>query len=505
MDRHLVEEARRVARMTGSRLRLRIPSILGTGELFSLRLSITGPDCLPDDNFPHALLFEGSVGVEGLPPRFCFEPGKSTAEIQGLRAVGPDVALIRCRVVGTGKIDGDPYVLSNPAWVFDSPACRLFWGDIHVHTRYSNCSAWRCLDPEWCYLYARDITLLDFAAAADHLRGIAAEPHRWPRLQRLARVFNEPGRFATFLAFESSHAHGYGGDNNVYFLDDDAPHFWLDREDMTAISPKIHLRELWRQLDASGTPYLTIPHHTGRSGKFRTWDDDCYEQEKEPLFEIYSSWGSSETRWSRIPISGGNNDAPSYFVDALKAGARFGAIASSDDHATLPGEVHQHRIAPFRLPSLVSAPHQGLAAIRAPELSRESLFAAMRRRQTYATTLAMSLVEMRIGDALMGEEIPLDEPLRRSREVRVRFTLHDAFSARVTLVRNGEEYATQTVAGRELSEGINEITFVDSEPFARIALKNARFHPEPFVVYYVRIEDNHGFHQWTSPIWIDGK
>jgi hypothetical protein len=43
----------------------------------------------------------------------------------------------------------------------------------------------------------------------------------------------------------------------------------------------------------------------------------------------------------------------------LKAGARFGVIASSDDHATLPGSVHQHRIEPFREPTLNGFAHKG--------------------------------------------------------------------------------------------------------------------------------------------------
>lgn len=38
------------------------------------------------------------------------------------------------------------------------------------------------------------------------------------------------------------------------------------------------------------------------------------------------------------------NDDDAYFVDALRAGARFGVIASSDAHATLPGSTPHFRI-----------------------------------------------------------------------------------------------------------------------------------------------------------------
>jgi len=503
MNAELLREAQSVANMTGRRLQLRIPSILATGEEFALDLSVTGANALPDGSFQNVLRFENSVGVEGLPRSFRLDPGQSTGRIDGLKAVGPDVASVGAVVEGTRKIDGDPAVDSNPAWVFDDPPYRLYWGDIHVHTRYSNCSGWRCLDPEWCYQYAREASLLDFAAPADHLRGIASDDSRWPNLQALARDNNDPGRFVTFLAFESSHAEGFGGDNNAYYLDDDAPHFWVDRDDMRGISPKVHLRDMWEQLDANGKPYITIPHHTGRSNKYRTWREDYHDPEREPLFEIFSSWGSSEMRWSRFPITGGNNDEPTYFVDALKAGARFGVIASSDDHATLPGGVHQHRIAPFEPATLNDMPQQGLAAIRAPELTREALFDAMKRRDTYATTLARSLVDVRLGDASMGQEAKADDALRWRRGVRVRFTLQGARRARVTLMRNGEPFGDMGFGpDANLSTGVVEAVFEDLSRLEQVAIWDAQFHP-PFVVYYVRIVDDRGAHQWTSPIWID--
>ncbi len=181
-------------------------------------------------------------------------------------------------------------LVSNPAWVFRAPPYRVFWGDLHVHTRFSNCHAWRCLDPEWCYQYAREVALLDFVAPADHLRGIASDAVRWPRLQELARRCNRPREFVTFLAFESSHAQGFGGDNNVYFADDDAPYFWLERDDMRGYAPKVHLQQLWQQMDATGKEYFTVPHHTGRAAKYRAWNEAYYDAAREPLFEIYSSW-----------------------------------------------------------------------------------------------------------------------------------------------------------------------------------------------------------------------
>jgi hypothetical protein len=502
MRTDLLNAARATASLMGTRIHLALPAILAEGETFTARLSVTGADALPLDATQLTLYLDGSNGIAGLPPVFTFDAGKSTGEIGGLRAIGPDVALIQARV---GHSDGKAVISSNPAWVFANPSYRLFFGDLHVHTSYSNCHAWRCLAPEWCYEYARDIALLDFVAPADHLRGIASDPERWPRLQQLAAHYNSPGRFVSFLAFESSHAQGFGGDNNAYFLDDDAPYFWVDRQDMRGIAPKVHLKDLWKQLDQFGKHYFTVPHHTGRSNKYRSWDEDYHDPSREPLFEIYSSWGSSEARHTRLPMSGGNNDAPSYFADALKAGGRFGVIASSDDHATLPGSVHHHRTEPYRIPSLNGFAHKGLAAIRAPALSRGALFDAMLRRDTYATTHARSLVDMRIGDATMGQAIQADQSLLARREVRIRFTLDGATSARVFLMRNGEPLDAKSVRGSELMTSATEVVFTDPEDFETVAVRGAKYQRSPFVVYHARIEDENGSHQWTSPIWIDVK
>lgn len=500
MNSELLAAARATTTLIATRIQLTIPAVLAEGETFALRLSVTGGDALPVSTLGLRLRFEGSAGVEGLPASYSLPTGQSTGCIEGLKAIGPRVALIRALVEGSAK---PAAVFSNPAWIFRQPPYRVYFGDLHVHTALSNCSGWRCLSPEWCYTYAREVSLLDFVAPADHLRGIASEPPRWPELQTAARRHNAPGRFVSMLAFESSHAQGFGGDNNVYYLNDDAPYFWCDREDMQGISPRVHLRDLWRQLDQNGKPYFTVPHHTGRAGKYRTWAEDYHDPVREPLFEIYSSWGSSEMRHTRMPISGGNNDAPAYFVDALKAGARFGVIASSDDHATLPGSVHHFRVDPFCNPTLNGHAHKGLAAVCAPELTREALFRAMQSRHTYATTHARSLVEIQVGDSRMGHAIPVDKHLAGRRDIRVRVTPHGSSSVRVTLMRNGEPLDSRPVRGPDVMTSVNEVSFQDTDDFESVMQRDTRYPSAPFVVYYARVEDSNGAHQWTSPIWVE--
>ena len=495
MDRRILDEAKEAVFWTNWRLQFTIPSMLAAGEEFSLRATAFGPDGMPSGEFGREIAVESAPGIEGMPQVLRFDPDAGGhLTIDGLRAVGPEQAFVATRPEGCFA-----QICSNPAWVREEPAYRVYWGDLHVHTKYSNCSAWACKDPEFCYAYARDASHLDFAAAADHLRGIASDEGRWPRLKELVREYDSPGQFVPILGFESSHKSGFGGDNNAYFLEANAPYFWLDRDDMRGVSPEVSLRQVWDFLDATGKSYFTAPHHTARAGKYRSFEDPVYDPEREPVFEVFSMWGSSESRGSRFPLYAGNSDGPCYFQDALRAGCRFGLIASSDDHRTLPGGEGKAR-QPGGLYRLCSYVHHGLAAVCAPELTRESLWQALQSRSCYATTFARTLIDLQIGDLAMGQEgsVGRQDPLRKSREVHVDVFSTEPGRMKVTLVRNGEEIARANPSPEE-----RPVVFRDERPLDEVALRGAQFHPEPFVVYYVRVEDRFDQTQWSSPVWLD--
>jgi hypothetical protein len=479
---------------TQCRLHVTMPSVLAVGETFCLRIDAIGPDKLPFDRYARRLHLEASPGIDGLPAAVSFPPGCAELVIEGLTATGPSPIFVNVRPEGCpDKVPG------NPAWVMKDPPWRLYWGDLHVHTTYSNCSPWACKDPEFCYEYARGPGHLDFAAAADHLRGIVSAPERWPRLQELVRRYDEPGRFVPILAFESSHKTGFGGDINAYLFDPGAPYFWIDRADMRGVNPAVTLRELWDFLDAAGGRYFTVPHHTGRAGKYRSFGDPVYDAAREPLFEVYSCWGSSESRVSRFPLSGGNSDRPSYFQDALRAGCRYGVIGSSDDHQTLPGweSLRSHPAGQTRL---AGYNHHGLAAVRCRELTRAALWGAFMARRCYATTFSRTLLDVHIGDVGMGAAAPLSaaDPLRRRREITVRAASADRGRMRVTVNCNGVDLATHPY-----DPAAPDLRIADERPADEIAIRDAAFHPAPFLVYYVRIEDPDGQTQWSSPIWFD--
>ena len=138
--------------------------------------------------------------------------------------------------------------------------------------------------------------------------------------------------------------------------------------------------------------------------------------------------------------------------------------------------------------------------MRASDLSRGALWQAMRERNCYATTSARVLLDMRIGDLSMGQEgrVGRGDPLRSRRQVRVSALKSRPGIMQVVLVRNSEEIDRATWQPEK-----PEVVFEDEAPLDDVALRETRFHPEPFVVYYVRLSDPYHQTQWSSPIWLD--
>jgi hypothetical protein len=257
--------------------------------------------------------------------------------------------------------DGSIRAESNPIWVHDHPAYRIYWGETHGHTDFAEGQG----SPERYFRYGRDDARLDFLTLPEH--DFYMDASEWRTLQRLTRSYHEEGRFVTFLGYEWTVIRLRGGHHNVLFRN--------PNRDLVGIHLANTLPELYRLLAEENEPddVVVIPHAHQAADWTRS------DPELERLVEIYSMHGSFE--WF------GN------FY--LRNGFEVGFISASDDHRSRPGLAPSNPRAPL-------AQLGGLAAVIAPSKTADAIFDAMRGLSAYATSGQRIILDADLNGARMG-------------------------------------------------------------------------------------------------------
>ncbi|MFQ6115099.1 MAG: DUF3604 domain-containing protein, partial [bacterium] len=251
------------------------------------------------------------------------------------------------------------------------PAMRLFWGDLHSQTIFSD--GLRC--PEELYGFARDEAFLDIFAISDHSECLTDE--QWNYFVAVANSFNQPHRFATFVGFEWTH-HAFGH-RNIYYPGDFGPI-------LRCTDPRDgQLDRIYQVAHENGA--LVIPHHSANVTMGVDWSLG-HNPECERLCEIYSIWGNSERGvdcGNPRPIRTlGGEKRGQHVVDALKRGYRFGFIAGGDIHDGRPGdELHSLQEQPEQYRLLW---RQGIMGVWTTALTRQAVFEALWNRRVFAST-----------------------------------------------------------------------------------------------------------------------
>ena len=266
----------------------------------------------------------------------------------------------------------------------------------------------------------------------------------WRETIAAAERHNDPGRFTTFIAYEfTGSPENQNLHRNVIFRGSTAPEVPFSRLD--SFNPEA----LWAWMDRNreaGIEALAIPHNSNGSNglmfRLATYAgeplDAAYAEirtRNEPLVEITQTKGTSDTHPALSPndewadfeiwsyrIGGGTTPSQpqgSYVREAYLNGLRlenergfnpfrFGLVGATDNHAgsgapsesdyfTAGGRPQRGASIPFDPPrpdgSLYSASPlgairgaSGLTGVWAEENTRDSIFDAFRRKETFATT-----------------------------------------------------------------------------------------------------------------------
>jgi hypothetical protein len=275
----------------------------------------------------------------------------------------------------------------------------LYWGDLHRHSLISRCTAGDEPELDDFYRYSFDVCEYDFWAVTDHAENTSQ--YQWWSIQKLADVLLVEGRFVPFYGFEWTS--GTGHQNVIYeSLGRGAPIY------SSTAAGTSNPRQLWDHLKSTGLRSLTIPHHPGSAMVPFDWS---YEDEAMlRLVEIFQACrGNYEDDGCFRQYSDGTL-AGTFAMDGLRAGRRFGLIASSD-HGNGASYVGAY----------------------AEELSRSSVFDALYDRRTIAATTRDIVVDLRLNDCFMGGDAGACDSASVAGFVRGYRDI-----ARIDLVRNGE-------------------------------------------------------------------
>jgi len=267
----------------------------------------------------------------------------------------------------------------------------------------------------------------------------------WQQIQRNADEFYQPGKFTTFVGFEwTANFKRFGMlHRNVIFRGGKLPESVFSAVDLNNTPERLWE---WLERDCTGDcQVVSIPHNTnfgwGRDLDTRNSDGTPFTSEglqrrvkTEPLIEVFQSKGNSEC----APGLGTNDEqcnfeqlfkpckpgeeafcarASDYVRNALKTGLlledqygvnpfKYGFIGSTDNHSSAPGSTEEGQwpggggqndntpqnrlkqrpaVKDFPVDSIAFNPG-GLAAVWAEENTRESIFDALKRRESFATS-----------------------------------------------------------------------------------------------------------------------
>ncbi|MBN2010779.1 DUF3604 domain-containing protein [candidate division KSB1 bacterium] len=294
------------------------------------------------------------------------------------------------------------------------PQKNIYFGDIHNHCNvgYAKGSLERAYDIAQNHL--------DFYCFTPHsqwhdqpqnsnLERFTAAYHdvaqKWDMIKRYANDANQPGKFVSFIGYEW-HSSMYGDVCMIMPGDDGELRYFGD----------IKMIQQYAQENNA----ILIPHHPAYMQGMRGQNWSVLGPLNiSPVVEIFSEHGDAESDRAPFPYirhSMGGRYTKNTIQYLWSQGIQVGIVASTDDHLGHPGSYGE-----------------GLAAVYADTLTRESIMEAIKARRTYAVSQDRIELDFRLNGHWMGETIPAVS----SRKIFVKIKGKDVID-RVEVLRNNK-------------------------------------------------------------------
>lgn len=300
----------------------------------------------------------------------------------------------------------------TPPNLIEEPRFRTYFGDLHNHNDvgYAQGTLTRTYEIARNHLdffaftphaYWPDIGKYPGSIESKWLNGFAVARARWPEVVEHARRFDSPS-FVTLLGYERHSS--AEGDYHIIFPDLNGDYELIPS-----------LKDLQQFALRRGA--ILIPHHPANRLGHRGTDIRLLDPAVSPVMEIFSEWGSAEHdrasyEYKRHTESG--RWTQNTWQRFLEQGYRLGSIASTDDHLGYPGGYRE-----------------GLAAVKAPSLTRQGILEALRARRVYAVSGDRIELDFSCNGKPMGQNLPFT----RKRHIEVSATGWDQVEC-VELLKN---------------------------------------------------------------------
>jgi len=311
------------------------------------------------------------------------------------------------------------------------------------------------------FRYGLDAAALDWIGCGDHDNGGGRE-YPWWITQKLSDAFQVGPHFVPMFTYERSVRYPDGHRNPMFAR--------RGIRTLPRLAPQEGEEPKPNKVSVRDTPMLyrylkqfngICAVHTSATDMGTDWRDN--DPEVEPVVEIYQGCRQSY-EYEGAPRSGNAQNSlggwrPAGFVwNALAKGYRLGFQASSDHIST----------------------HISYAMVFVEEPTREAILNAFKQRHCYGATDNI-LVDVRLGEHLMGEEFTVTQPPQ--------ILVHIEGTATVTqvdIVRDNHiVYTTQP------NQRVVDFTWRDTAaPATGVSY------------YYVRVMQANEEIAWASPLWL---